>query len=541
MANKKIFNTLRAATPQADTRNSAGGIAFVQTPKLALAQGVCTFTIQDGFYNTAEDQLATFLRLADNVDALFEAKAAVYGREMAKMKDAPVVLLAHLFNRDKELAEKVFPRVVDNGKQLRTFAQVVRSGVLGRKSFSNAARRCMERWFADRKPATIFRNSMGKNPSLADVIRMVHPKPATAEHEALFGYLVNRRKGDYNREILPTVVKEFEAFKRGESDKLPTLPKALIENHLKKPVHWAQMLEFVSWTWLRMNLNVLARKGLLQEPKVCATVAERLQNPSDYDKQKLFPHHLLATYLFARENLPRAVSDALHAVMGGLIEEMEPFSGRTILGVDVSGSMTWTPVTGMRRNQSSEIKCVDVAALFGAIFLKKNPDTLVLPFDGQLHLDAAYGAEKLEPRDTVFTLQKRLSAYGGGCTYAHLVLDHIVEKREKADRVIVLSDMEVYGMWDASYAGVTHPRGETTPIMGRWLDYRRLCPDAKLYFVNLAGSTTTTQAKGNEVHYIGGFSDDLLRVLGGAVANEQEAQPQEGPELWLSRIEAVEI
>ncbi len=55
MANKKIFNTLRAATPQADTHNSAGGLAFEQTPKLALAQGVCTFTIQDGFYNTAED------------------------------------------------------------------------------------------------------------------------------------------------------------------------------------------------------------------------------------------------------------------------------------------------------------------------------------------------------------------------------------------------------------------------------------------------------------------------------------------------------
>ena len=50
------------------------------------------------------------------------------------MKDMPALLCAILAVRDVKLLEAIFPRVIDNGKMLRTFVQILRSGVVGRKS-----------------------------------------------------------------------------------------------------------------------------------------------------------------------------------------------------------------------------------------------------------------------------------------------------------------------------------------------------------------------------------------------------------------------
>ena len=100
----------------------------------------------------------------------------------------------------------VFPRVIDNGKMLRNFVQIVRSGVIGRKSFGSAPKRAAQAWFASRTPETIFRQSLGAQPSMADVIKMVRPSPANdkgekdAVREALYGYLIGK---DVDAEKLP--------------------------------------------------------------------------------------------------------------------------------------------------------------------------------------------------------------------------------------------------------------------------------------------------------------------------------------------------
>ncbi len=54
------------------------------------------------------------------------------------MKDMPAALLLVLSKRDPALFRKVFDRVVDNGRVLRTLFQMIRSGQFGRKSLSYA-------------------------------------------------------------------------------------------------------------------------------------------------------------------------------------------------------------------------------------------------------------------------------------------------------------------------------------------------------------------------------------------------------------------
>ena len=105
------------------------------------------------------------------------------------MKDMPALLCAVLSaSTDAGRCRAVFDRVIDNGKMLRNFVQIMRSGVVGRKSLGTlpeAPRAALARDAHRRAGRSAA--SVGQAPSLADVVKMVHPKPATRRGAALYG------------------------------------------------------------------------------------------------------------------------------------------------------------------------------------------------------------------------------------------------------------------------------------------------------------------------------------------------------------------
>ena len=114
--NKSLFQTVKGLfTPPANTVNEAGGTAYKFSPKHALAQYAATGCFSNTFYADASEQLDKVLELTKELDAEFIAKVAIYSREKGFMKDMPALLVAVLSTKDKELLEKVFPRVIDNG------------------------------------------------------------------------------------------------------------------------------------------------------------------------------------------------------------------------------------------------------------------------------------------------------------------------------------------------------------------------------------------------------------------------------------------
>src|SRR5687767_2878771 len=105
--------------------------------------------------------------------------------------------------KDRELLNIVFPRVIDNAKMLRNFVQIMRSGVVGRKSLGSAPKRLVREWLDARNPETLFKSNVGQDPSLSDIVKMVHPKPKDETREALFGYFIGR---NHAFDALPKVV-----------------------------------------------------------------------------------------------------------------------------------------------------------------------------------------------------------------------------------------------------------------------------------------------------------------------------------------------
>ena len=64
-----------------------------------------------------------------------------------------------LSKRDSQLVQRVFDRVIDNGRVLRTFFQMLRSGLFDRKSLSYGLQRAINRWL---NKAYLLKESFGQ-------------------------------------------------------------------------------------------------------------------------------------------------------------------------------------------------------------------------------------------------------------------------------------------------------------------------------------------------------------------------------------------
>src|SRR6185437_13120069 len=177
MASKTLFqSTIGKLLPKATACNEEGAVAYALPPKHMLAQYAATGCLSKTFYATAEDQLATVLDLCNKLPPEYIARTALYARSKGCMKDLPALLCAVLATKGPGLLAEVFDRVIDDARMLRNFVQIMRSGVTGRKSLGTLPKRLVSQWIEKRDDAALFRASVGNDPSLADVVKMVHPK-----------------------------------------------------------------------------------------------------------------------------------------------------------------------------------------------------------------------------------------------------------------------------------------------------------------------------------------------------------------------------
>ena len=212
MASKTLFQSIVGKLlPNANAVNEAGGSAYSFSRKHALAQYAATGCLSSTFYASDDEQLTKVLELCNGVEPEFIARAALYARERGFMKDLPALLCAVLSVKSPGLMAEIFDRVIDSPKMLRNFVQIMRSGAVGRKSLGTLPKRLILQWLEGRSDAQLFNGSVGNSPSLADVIKMVHPKPASASRAALFGYFIGR---EVDEAALPEIVQQFEKFKR---------------------------------------------------------------------------------------------------------------------------------------------------------------------------------------------------------------------------------------------------------------------------------------------------------------------------------------
>src|SRR4029078_791174 len=147
-----------------------------------------------------------------------------------------------------------------------------------------------------RDPVTLFKDNVGQDPSLADIVKMVHPKPKDPNREALFGYFIGR---DYNVEAVPELVRNFEAFKRGDGGVVPEVPFQMLTALSLGTKEWIEIARRAPWQMTRMNLNTFARHGVFLEQGMSEVIANRLRDSEKIRKAHIFPYQLMVAYSMA--------------------------------------------------------------------------------------------------------------------------------------------------------------------------------------------------------------------------------------------------
>jgi 60 kDa SS-A/Ro ribonucleoprotein len=521
MANKTLFASLRGELiPQTDTRNAENAPAYALAPKHALAQYAATGCFGRTFYATAEEQLTRVLELCEaiaaNGDTEFVARVAVYSRKQSFMKDMPAMLCAWLSKHDPRLHEAVFARVIDNARMLRTYVQILRSGVVGRKSLGTAPKRLVREWLANCDEDALFSSSAGQSPSLSDIVKMVHPKPAGPMREAFYGYMLGR---SYNADALPKLVMQFEQFKAGDGSEVPDLPFMMLSALPLARKDWVSVAKNASWQTTRMNLNTFARHGVFEVEGMASLIAARLHDPGEIERARVFPYQLLAAYRNRDAAVPAEVRDALQDAMELAVANVPSIDGDVVVCPDVSGSMK-SPVTGYRAAATTSVQCIDVAALVAASVLRKNQTATVLPFE------QAVVPVDLNSRDSVMTNAGRLASIGGGGTNCSAPVRLLNQQKAKADLVLVISDNESW---------VDQGRGRGTALLAEWSEFRQRNPSARLVCLDVQPNQTTQAAERADILNIGGFSDQVFEVISAFASGQLEADH------WIARIEAVEV
>ncbi|MCF7962057.1 MAG: TROVE domain-containing protein [Pirellula sp.] len=571
MANKSLFASMLGRLPKADAVNEAGGLAYKLEPKHALAQVAATGTFGNAFYSTAETQLDELLKLIDEVDDnQYLAKLALYAREKAFMKDMPAALLVALSVRDTELMHQVFDRVVDNGRVLRTVFQMIRSGRFksntaknktgkGRVGLSSSVQRAFQRWLNTASVGKLLSASIGNDPSLRDILRMARPTPKDNARRAMFGWLTDKSIDKWapaTESDLPVEVQSLVAYRNSESEEAQALIAGgldnvrwdLLSDAAKGPTVWAALARKMGPQALRMNLNTLLRHdvfnggiGILpvardasnetQAGSLCHSmvdyVADRIADESEIRRSKQFPYQYFAAYLNADDNVPQKIKTALHKAAEIACGNVPELPGPVVIGLDTSGSMS-SAVTGNRgRGATSKMRCIDVAALFAAAILRRNPDSVVIPFD-----TSAYDA-KMDPNDSILSIAERLAKYGGGGTDCSLPLVAANQKhaKRKFAGIVLVSDNE-------SWVGTG--RHGSTGVMTAWeafvANQRKLAgkeANPKLVCIDLQPYQTVQACERADILNIGGFSDSVFNVISAFLADNNHR--------FIAEVEAVEL
>lgn len=520
MANKSVFaSTVGRLIPRTDVLNREAAPAYAYDARHLLAQLSVTGTFSDSFYAQAQDQLGDALNACEGVSPEFLAKAAIYARLKGHMKDMPAFMLSVLSRQDSALFSKVFARVVDNGRMLRTFVQIMRSGQTGRKSLGARPKALVQRWLNTASDEQLLAAMVGQSPSLADIIKMVHPKPKDARREALFAWIIGK---PCDIAMLPQALQDFIAFKQTGKGGLPKLPFQMLTGLELERHHWREIALNGGWQMVRMNLNTFVRHGVFEDQESVEAIADRLRDKKAISKARVFPYQLMAALGSLSSEAPVAIREALHDAMEIAVSNVPKIEGQVAVLPDISGSMS-ASVTGHRPGATSVVRHVDVAALVASAMLRANRDCLVLPFETTVrHI-------QLDARDSVQTNAQRLSSQWGGGTNCSAPLRHMNARRIAPDLVVMVSDNQ---SWiDANRAW----SNGSTETLREWEILKRRNKNARLVCIDIAPFGTTQAHEREDILNVGGFSDAVFDVIANFAAGNNNADH------WVSQIEGIEI
>jgi len=391
----------RSIPGKAMVKNSAGGFSFAVSDWERLARFLVLGS-EGGSYYTNEQTLtienAEAVRRLIGVDGqkVVDMIVDVSSKGRAPSNDPAIFALAMcagLGDQDtKRAALRALPLVCRIGTHIFHFAEYVE----GFRGWGRSLKRAVAEWYLE-KPIgplgyQVIKYQQRGGWSHRDLLRLSHPKPTSDDHKALFGYVVN---GPQDGVALPNSrsIRGYEIAKiaktKGEVVDcigLYGLTREMIPTKwLNEPDVWTALLSSMPLMATIRSLGKMAAVGALKPMGGnIASVKERLSDTDYIRKSRAHPLSILvAQKIYEQghgmkgslswESNPHIV-DALNRAFYSSFENVEPTNKRTMLALDVSGSMGHSTVAG------SPITPREASAAMALVTAKSEPNYMTTIF-----------------------------------------------------------------------------------------------------------------------------------------------------------------
>jgi 60 kDa SS-A/Ro ribonucleoprotein len=391
----KHFSTLNTpATEQADARqvpNSGGGYSF-QVDKWQQLQRWLILGAAGGTYYATEKKLtvdnakAVIACLDEDGPRAVEIIAAISEAARAPKNDPAIFALAIASGRKgpkddatRKAALAALTRVCRTGTHLFQFVEAAK----GFRGWGRGMRKAVSNWYnsrsAEQVAYQVAKYGQRGGVSHRDLMRLSHPKP---EHAAVFRYVIAGASGMGEREVerkkdkgakhsypsvgeLPDFLQGFEELKTADERTALALIRRhgftheMVPSQLKNSAAiWEALLDKMPMTAMIRNLGKMTSIGLLNQMGGAGyLVSERLNDGPALRAARIHPISLLSALRVYQQGhgekgkltweANRAIVDALNDAFYLSFETLEPTGKRTLLCLDISGSMGGGEVAGL--------------------------------------------------------------------------------------------------------------------------------------------------------------------------------------------------
>jgi 60 kDa SS-A/Ro ribonucleoprotein len=433
---------------------------------------------------------------------------------------APIFALVLLSMGEAPEAKKAFVEI---------FSQVIRTGshfyewlgyTKSLRGFGKIVRECGRNWLArsDVKALAyqLLKYQQRQGFSHRDALRLFHVKPITADHQALYNWVV---KGwdELPTEIPSTAMAQiwwYEWLKRNPDQTHEAIAKGRLTHEMAAPVGkmdvsaWQLLFTEMPIGAMLRNLGSLTELGVLgssskhqlHSRKNLDRLEGVLNNREHLRKGRIHPIDILKalkTYQSGGnlgrsqktwEPVPR-ILDILEKALELSFDTLEP-TGKTFMhAVDISGSMSWSIVN------SIGLTCCEIATVMALATAKAEKNYMIRGFANEFR-DLGITA-----KDSFSGAVKKASNQNFGGTDASVAYEWMIKHKFFADVICFWTDSE-------SWAGSKHPSQALS-------QYRqKVNPHAKAAYITLAPyQITLVDPQDSNSWDLSGFDPSTPRIL----------------------------
>ncbi|MGC3995645.1 MAG: TROVE domain-containing protein [Propionicimonas sp.] len=455
-------------------RNNGGGYAFTVTEIERVKRFLILGSDAGSYYQgagelTAQNAQAVIDLAATDGRALVDLIVDVSVGGKAPRQDPALFALAIAAAAPdvdvRTYALQVLPDVARTGTHLLTFARYIEQF----RGWGRGLTRAVGAWYTDQPVDQVAHQTVKYRQrngwSHRDLLRLAHPATVEPARRALFDWIAGREAVGVPRIVeghlraqaagadVPALVREY----RLTWDMLP-------DEALTRAATWDALLDVgIPQTALLRQLPRLTRLGVVGPLGTgrTAEVAAQLTDPARLRKARVHPVNLLValrTYAAGRGRGSAwepvsAIIDALDAAFYQAFEFVEPAGRRTLVGLDVSGSM------GSPVDRTSGITAREVGAAMSLVIKATEPEAEVYGFTGgntlRGRLRGLWGATTftdlgLSPRQRLDDVTRLVSHLPFGPTDCALPMTEALARGLEVDTFVVITDNE-------TWYGAVHP------------------------------------------------------------------------------------